>query len=117
MVVPLSALGVAGNIVQFVDFSCKLIRKSSDIYHSANAENTELDKIGRFLRGFNSDLASSLLSLETHELVLRDLASSCRIVAQELLSTIGQVKGPLSRGKSSCQALKAVWGRDKVHQL
>ncbi len=45
---PLSALSVAGTVVQFVDFSAKLISKSRKLYESSNGalvENLELQAI------------------------------------------------------------------------
>lgn len=45
---PLSALSVAGNVIQFIDFSCKLISSGQKLYSSANGtlvENLELEAI------------------------------------------------------------------------
>ena len=39
---PLSAVGVAGTIVQFVTFASTLISKSTEIYNSASGSSTEV---------------------------------------------------------------------------
>ena len=117
MVDPFSALSVAGNIVQFVDFSCRLVQKASEISHSANgacAENVELEEIGTYLKEFSSDLVSSTVRSGIYEPGLRDLATSSHTIAEELLAVIGQLRGSTGRFKSFRQALKSVWHHDKV---
>jgi hypothetical protein len=41
MLDPITAIGVAGNIVQFVDFAIKLLSKSKEIYQSADGASVE----------------------------------------------------------------------------
>lgn len=56
---PLTALGLASNIVQFVDFALKLYSASAEIVGSARgatAQNLELDKVYTRLQTFTSDL-------------------------------------------------------------
>jgi hypothetical protein len=50
---PLTAVGLAGNIVQFVDFTGKLISATQKLYVSesgANAENLELEGLAQNLQ-------------------------------------------------------------------
>ena len=43
---PLTALGLAGNIVQFIDFSCKILSDSYEIYRAGStSEHEEIDFI------------------------------------------------------------------------
>ena len=54
---PLTAIGLAGNIVQFVDFSCKIIDKSQDIHKAEDQslpENTEAETVAKALLTLNS---------------------------------------------------------------
>lgn len=48
---PLSSLGVAGNVIQFVDFGIKLVSRFNQIYRSADGalqENTQLSEVRPF---------------------------------------------------------------------
>jgi hypothetical protein len=61
MLDPLTALSVAGNIVQFIDFSTKLIAKGHELYNSvdgATVGNAELEVIARDLQDLNGRLQS-----------------------------------------------------------
>ncbi|RDL35943.1 uncharacterized protein BP5553_06555 [Venustampulla echinocandica] len=60
---PFTALGVAGNIVQFVDFAAKLISKSREIYHSvdgASSQHLDLQEIASNLNRLNGRLQEDL---------------------------------------------------------
>jgi len=59
---PLSAIGLARNIVQFVDFSFKLIAETRDIYHAATGATTNgvlLSAIAHDIQKLSDQLASS----------------------------------------------------------
>lgn len=45
---PLSSLGVAGNVIQFVDFGIKLVARFNQIYRSADGalqKNNDLSEV------------------------------------------------------------------------
>jgi hypothetical protein len=51
---PLTSLGLAANLLQFIEFATKLVGKASDIHKSAQGihpENTELWDISKRLEG------------------------------------------------------------------
>lgn len=55
----LAALGLASNIVQFVDFGCRLFSQSKELYRSSNGlknEAVELKNITRSLGRLSNDL-------------------------------------------------------------
>ena len=55
----LAALGVASNIVQFVDFGCRLFSQSKELYRSSNGladEAGELENIARSLNHLSDNL-------------------------------------------------------------
>jgi hypothetical protein len=57
---PLTALGLASNIVQFVDFTSKLISTAHSLYTStsgAKAEHLELEALANTLRGLADNAA------------------------------------------------------------
>ncbi|KAI9770675.1 MAG: hypothetical protein M1839_003059 [Geoglossum umbratile] len=95
---PFSALGVAGNIVQFVDFTGRLFSKSRELYRSTSgttAENEELGRVTRELQALCAGLASATrIPPESarrgiNDAALRELSKSCRRPSQamaELLS-------------------------------
>ena len=63
MLDPLTALGLAGNIVQFVGFSSKIIGKARDIYKSADGsllENLDAETVAQSLRVLYSNIASTI---------------------------------------------------------
>lgn len=54
---PLSSLGVAGNVIQFIDFGIKLVSRFKQIYRSADGalqENNDLSDV-RPCSPFSSD--------------------------------------------------------------
>ena len=70
---PFSALSLAGNIVQFFDFTLKVISVGSEVYESADgasSRNIELDEIFSSLKRISialgtSSAAATLTTLQT----------------------------------------------------
>jgi hypothetical protein len=61
---PVTALGVAGNIVQFVDFGCKLISNGFELYRNGNlVKHAQLAEHARQLHDFNAILEEKLRRL------------------------------------------------------
>lgn len=68
MLDPLSALGLAASIVQFVDFASKLLSEGHDIYRfGSNQENVMLEDAVTHLITINNNLRALL---RPHPLVL-----------------------------------------------
>ena len=122
---PFSALGLAGNIVQFVDFASKLFSKSKDLYKSSNGatkENQELEDATDTLRRLCASLkkadhaGSKSTGRLNDENVLRELANNCHVTASELLSTLEDLRTRGSHGKwqSFRQALRTAWKEEKI---
>ncbi|KAH8663414.1 hypothetical protein BGZ60DRAFT_67197 [Tricladium varicosporioides] len=136
MLDPFTALGVAGNIVQFVDFSTKLISKSHKIYKSAEGalmENQDLEAIAlnlnRLSEKLRTDMSRHLLpplragmKLPNYTPKNRDkielgaINAKCTTVATDLLSILRmfKVQGKNSKWKSFKMALKTVWDDDQI---
>jgi hypothetical protein len=60
---PISALGLAGNVIQFADFAGKLISKGNEYYKSVDGalvEHTELKVVGKRLADLSEGLETSL---------------------------------------------------------
>jgi hypothetical protein len=124
---PMSALSLAGNIVQFVDFSCKIVSKGRRIYLSANGtlpKNLELevvtDDLAHLALQLRNDGAKAA-ELSHDEKSLYAISEECSKIAEELLGRLEKLKvksDAKQRGwKSLRQALKSVWSKEELDEL
>lgn len=124
----LTALSLASNGVQFVDFSARLVSEGQKIYRSAEgtlAENEEAETVTQDLNRLSDNLRRSLKdgrttdSLSEDDQSLINLCEKCEVVAGELLEKLNKVKisGKHRKWKSAFQALKNVSSRDDLEQL
>jgi hypothetical protein len=90
---PLSALSLAGTVVQFVDFASKILKKGREIYSSASgslAMNEELGIVTNDLLRLTERLKAStheekdIRALSMDEQALEAIASNCSSIGQEL---------------------------------
>ncbi|KAH8769422.1 hypothetical protein F5882DRAFT_508227 [Hyaloscypha sp. PMI_1271] len=127
MLDPLTALSLASNVVQFLDFSAKLVAKGNELYKSADGAlvgNAELEVIAKDLQDLNARLQQStpshntnLTTLTTSDVALRKLSEQCSGVAGELIEVLDKLKvqgTSKRRWKSVRQALKGLMKKDEV---
>ncbi|KAF2441831.1 hypothetical protein P171DRAFT_465451 [Karstenula rhodostoma CBS 690.94] len=122
---PFSALGIAANVVQFIEFGSKLVSESHEIYKSATGTSTgivELEMIYTDLIKFTKSLQTPNNSSQTpEEESLRQLAASCLTVANELLNIINALKvnadGHHRKWRSFRQAMKSTWKQTDIDNL
>lgn len=133
---PLTALGVASNIIQCVHFTIGLFSKTHEIYRSADGalvENRDLELIGENLAGLTKTLRNDLddhlssaiipdskCNIETRDTAaLRAINIKCSEVAVELLGVLNKLKvgAKHSKWKSFRKALKSVWDKDKIQMV
>lgn len=98
---PLTAISLASAIVQFVDFSSKLIAEGYQIYQSiegASRANLRTEDITNHINSLNKHLlqpdrrySHTGVSSES-ETTLRDLPTACRTVANDLLNLLNELK-------------------------
>ena len=121
MLDPITAIGLAGNIVQFVDFSWSLLCESKKLYDSGtgvSAENEDLEIISSDLLRLSDALtapsSTGAMPLETMKLV-----SQCKEVAHELLAVLDDIreKGPRKRRKSFVAALQSRLKKEQISSL
>lgn len=121
---PFTAIGLAGNIVQFVDYSSKLISSTYEIYKSSTgsaANHVHLDEIATRLLELTQPLQEPhSTQLSSHELspALQKLMRECCQDAQELLDLVkalGAKKG--SKWSSFRQAIKSAWKKEQIDRL
>ena len=128
MLDPFTAISLASIIVQFVDFGSKLIKESSELYHSAGGPlsvNAELEKITINLKEVTEKLENpsqtdTRLTHNTKETeALRNLAESYSEVADELLTVLDdlKVKGTDRQWQSFRQALRSSQKKDKISKI
>lgn len=124
---PMSALGLAASIIQFVDFGSRLLSEANEIYHSATGvtgANAELQGIAESLSSLSERLitptSESKKPPSSPEEEICGIAALCKEISDELLSTINCMKvieGPRRRWRSFRHALEGIWKRDKIASL
>ena len=116
---PLAAVGLAGNILQFLNFTRDTISKSHQIrtfIFGTLKEYADLEDLTAHLKDLSGRLQASSEPVDS---VLEQLSSRCREVAEELLEALEslRVKGKHTRFQSIRKALKVFWGREKLRIL
>jgi hypothetical protein len=125
-----SALSLAGNIVQFFDFTCNVIELSKEICDSddgASSQAIELHEVYSSLKRISVDLEHSWTSAtlatgqKKEEKDLHKLAKSCQGICSEILTAIEETKlqPGLNQRKwnSFKQALRTVWKKKEIEHL
>ncbi|KAL8797113.1 MAG: hypothetical protein Q9195_000580 [Heterodermia aff. obscurata] len=121
MIDPVTAIGLATNVVQFVDFSWGLLCDSKRLYDSGtglSAENEDLEMISNdLLRLYCALTAPSSVGAIPDQ--MGNLAFQCKSVAEELLTALNKVKekGPRKRWTSFVVTLQSVWKKGQIEGL
>jgi hypothetical protein len=116
----LAAVGLAGNIVSFIDFSCKLFSQATAIHHStsgASQDTQDLENVAQTLQNHCVALSSVNHNVSSHDQpALRKLAKECKATATELLSALQSVKAknPNSKWSSFRAALAKSWKEPRI---
>ena len=137
----LTALGLAANIVEFIQFASDLIAKTSEVYNSASnatATTVDLEKVyGRLstfslnLQGADTTDVGALLSSQAipyrqsledraHIAALADLGKECKVTCDQLLEITGDLRAKDGRWRrfwSFKAALETVWNNKKITRL
>ncbi|KAL9607205.1 MAG: hypothetical protein Q9167_007857 [Letrouitia subvulpina] len=123
---PFAAIGLASSIVQFLDFSSKLITGTFELYRSANGAtsiNNTLEAISRDLVQLCTVLTPDSPGVNTNiktksEASLLPLLDSCRNLGKEFLITLDDLKvqGHWRRWQSIRQALRSIWKADDIQR-
>ncbi|EXJ89168.1 hypothetical protein A1O3_02232 [Capronia epimyces CBS 606.96] len=108
---PFTALGVAANVAQFVDFGIRLMKSANDIRHGSRT-NTGLFEIRQHMDDLSmiySNLKSQLgglqddPTLQTSDQALLNLASACKKDAEALLSSFAPILPDLNTAIAASQ--------------
>lgn len=119
----LVAFSLAANIAQFVNLSSKIFYGAKEVYQSSSGmteESTQSVNVVRSMRRISLELEPPSVGDHTvEEQVLRQLASDCRVLADQLIEKIQSVmaKDPTSKRQAVYSVLKNAWTRKDRSEL
>jgi len=120
----LAAIGLAGNIIQFISFSFALVSKTKELHQSASGvlnEHVDLNIVSQDIRHYSSRISSTSSVTQ-----LDDVARRCDLVAKEILDAIAELQhgqhvssfGKVAKKWQSFRtALKGLWGKAHIEEL
>jgi hypothetical protein len=124
MLDPLSAISLASAIVQFVDFSVKLISAGHELYEKGSlASNDEIELITQDLVHLAEDLGvdrpAPAKEPSPDEIAVQVLARSCKELADEMIAVLItlKVQKPRSGLETVRKSLRGMRVRGKVQSL
>ena len=115
----IAAIGLAANILQFVDFVGDVLSTSEELYHSTTGLSSENDAKVTIIQDLKGISKRIQLSTDLENPSAHSLCSRCDEVTEELLTTLTSLPGAHKHKKlrSLCKALRSVLGREKVARL
>lgn len=124
----LAALSLASSVIQFVDFTTKLISKGDKIYKSTEGvldEHVELGAIAENLKRLSKGLVVSTEPLTRsepltpEEWALRKVGLKCQAIAHDFKTALDRLKytGDRTRWKSFRQAVKSYWSNEVIEEM
>jgi hypothetical protein len=123
---PLTAIGLAGSIVQFVSFSHEFVSLGKEIYKSSTGvreQTIELDTMIQDLSAVHKSLrqawSTDPAQRSREQNNISSLVSQCEPIYKELQKVLAslQVQGDHRKWTSFCKALKSVWKEDQIRDL
>jgi hypothetical protein len=120
-VTAITALGIAGNVLQFVDFGLTLVFKAREIHESAKgalAEHVDIGLLAKDLTALTEKLEASSTATSKDD-SLDKICKRCTATGKELLETLRkmEVDEEKTKIKSARKALKIILGRDGVEEI
>ncbi|KAI0134267.1 hypothetical protein BJ170DRAFT_192612 [Xylariales sp. AK1849] len=117
----LVAVGLASNVLSFVDFATKLIRTSNELRNeAASAENRDQAAIAAHLKQLVDAIAQTSTTASPEDKILQPVADGCCILAQQLLKRLkacGTQDGHSSLAKRTKLALKCLWNKREIQDM
>ncbi|KAM0805354.1 hypothetical protein BDR22DRAFT_785401, partial [Usnea florida] len=126
---PLTALGLAASVAQFIDFGSKLVGKTREIARAGSSVSVaDLSTLTSDLIDINKSLDSGINLVKAHNLILtkeeqalQDLTIKCNIIAQELVRSLNSLTLDESQRhniwKSGRAALVTVMKKKRVDDM
>lgn len=121
----LAALGLAANIIQFVEFGYNLFSESRELYKASDKpveESVELAIISKALKHMSDNLVAtspSTIEQAQAEAHFQSLAMRCQTIAEELLVALKELQVKGAKGKWQCfrSALKRIWKSQEIENM
>jgi uncharacterized protein Yka (UPF0111/DUF47 family) len=108
---PMSALGLAANIVAFVEFAAKLVSGAHQVYSSATGatdENASLETVVNDIQAMTRGLSSNTGPAATpDQIALRDLAQKCCSLSEDLVKALRKLR--MKNPKSKTESVRVAW--------
>ena len=131
MLDPFTALSLAGNVVQFVQFGCTLAAKAHEVHSSSSGtseENLEMESVTSRLLETVHEIDNHLASVGPSTFPdsvsrssrrLLEIADACKMIAGDILRRLEAMKThqPSSIWTSVRQVLKIMWTKDELDAL
>ena len=118
----LAALGLAGNVLQFLDFGGALIKGTLECYQKADGAtsvNAVLESITKDLTQLCAGMNATITcNVNETDAALVQLSKMCQSLGQEFLSKLAdlKVKGRRKGWQSLRQALRAAWKAKEIQR-
>ncbi|KAK2737619.1 hypothetical protein FQN55_000975 [Onygenales sp. PD_40] len=115
---PFSALGLAANVIQFVDFAWKLLTETREIGKSIDGYSEENRSLATIISDITlSDIA--ITTIITDDPSLQQIISQCQTVSAKLMDVLEKLRvGQSQFGWSNFKtALKGVWNKREIESL
>lgn len=107
---PLTVISLASSLITFVDFASKIVKGTYEVYSSTtgtSADNAHINRIIVDLQDVAADLDTDTIGKSKQERAMKDLASKCSKVSDDLLLLLNNIK---SKGSpSTLKSLKSVY--------
>ncbi|KAL4927033.1 uncharacterized protein BDV17DRAFT_292926 [Aspergillus undulatus] len=107
---PLSAIGLASNILQFIEFGASLCGKIHEVASSATGSTQEIAHIGivvEDLRSATDGLSASVKGNSKHEVEIIQLAGRCKALSVELGDILPKLK--IKKGDRLWASIRTAW--------
>lgn len=123
---PFTALSVAAEVVQFVDFSITIVSKGHKLAMSRTSqlqEHEHMEAAAKRLRDATRriDLLLTASPESDADRALKTICNGCKDVSNELSNELSKLKVPAGCNyrywKSFRQGLKSVWGKSKLEAV
>jgi hypothetical protein len=128
MLDPMTAVSLAGTIVQFLDFTSKVISKNRKLSRSVTRPQQEVDSLEVATKDFlelSEKLKDGIRVVDANGTLSKDdldfqyLCNGCIAVSMKMLERLGKLKVEAGDGKwrVAKQAIRTVWSEKELVEL